>query len=263
MGGLLAVTCLVLIAPVTAAQGAPWTGTSWSPSSSLSNQGCGHGTILNAPTFYPATGRTIFALSSHSSSCAGMFGSSGYASGSMDLAVPVSLTHLGHQLSNTTTVVASTSINAVVGSQVGAMTCLITNITDSYCYAYAESYLSVYAYLTDATTGSYWGSNASWAGASSGASQETSCYSYGNVSSCTSTSTPGGQVRVQSNFNWTFATGKLNRADSYWLYFYVYGSSDSYTSSYQAAVTGGSSTAYLLMAGPSHGFTLDGITVTP
>jgi hypothetical protein len=258
--GLLGIVLVLLFLPIAQATSAgtngtairaPFTGATGYGSTSVSASGCGSGRIVDHPSFDATKGGVGFAARAHATPCSPSFGDSGSASASETVLVPFSI------VTGTTSIHAKWTVDAAMGSHVGAASCALSNATYSYCYASAYAELSAYAYVIDLTTGTYLFSHSYWAGALAESTFDASCY-FGN---CSSSFTGSQQVNVASNVIWSFRGLGLNPADSYELEVSWYATVSVYDYTYLATITGGSGSGWVAMAGPGFGATLDSINL--
>jgi hypothetical protein len=258
--GLVGIALVLLLSPIAQAASvggthiairAPFVGATGYSSSSSSSSGCGVGKIPHAPSFDATTGKVAYALRAHSASCSSGFGDSGSASAGETVTVPISV------VSGNDVIHAMWTVNASVGSRIGAASCQLTNASYSYCYAESYAELSGYAYLYDVTNDSYWYSNNDWAGAATSSSFYAYCYG-GN---CSTSLTGSQHVSLATNVVWTFRPHGLDATHSYELVMSWYADVSAYDYSYLGALSGANESATVTMAGPGYGATLDSITI--
>jgi hypothetical protein len=267
--GTLAFVALVVVLLPASAMGAPmsiyhtiritapYTGTTVTPSMSVSTYGCGGAAIVTAPSFHARTGHGGFSGTAAGGSCAPS-GGSGSTYESFSAAIPL-LVNPGHD-----TIVAKWTIHASGGTSAKFGKCSIPAQSNtsgfSECYVYASSSLSGYAYIYDATNGSYIASpTTTWAGLSNSTSDYLYCYG-GN---CTTYAygTPG-TFAFSGGLSWVFHAHGLLATHSYVLLASFYGSEYAAEGTYAATLHHSHASAWLNAGTFGNGLTLNSITVS-
>jgi len=258
--GLVGVALLLVLAPAAQAATAgpshltikaPYVGATGFPSSSTSSYGCALGTVTHAPFFHPTTGGVGFSVRAHASSCLPTYTDSGSSSAGESIGVPIPA-YTGNNIIH-----AKWSIDAMLKTSLGSPSCTLTNASYSYCFASASADLYGYAYLYDATNGTYWYPDNSWAGASVGSEISAFCY----LGNCTSTFIGSAHLALATVMDWTFHAHGLVASHAYVLQFSWYADASASDYTYLATISGAYESASVSMAGPGLGATLESITV--
>jgi hypothetical protein len=237
---------------------APYPGTVVSPSWSVSVAGCGMATMTTAPTFHPSTGWGGFSGNSMMSHCTPAVGGDAYVDQSLGIAVPFSVMN-GHDR-----IVEKWSVKAGGGIHLALGTCAMpvqTNTSGySSCDVFAYSALAGYAYLYDATNGSYIASGTTtWSGLSASVYD----YQYCDAGNCSSYSSGApGTFGFSGTVTWTFTASHLLASHTYEIDSSWYGDEEIYQSSYGATLQHSHGTAWLNAGELGNGLTLSSITVT-
>jgi hypothetical protein len=257
---LFGVALLLALAPAAqAAQNAPahvtitapFVGATGVQSQSTSSSGCGAGKVTHHPFFDAATGGVGFSARSHAMGCAPGYGDSGFAEASETVTVPITVP------SGNDVIHAKWSIHATLSSSIGRALCTLLNAPFSDCSTEALSELSGYAYLEDATNGTYYSAENYYDGASTSSYLDAYC-SYGN---CTIDVAGNAHLAIATSFDWKFDAHGLVASHSYLLEFYWTGYSSASDYAYDASLTGASESASIAMAGPGLGATLESVTI--
>lgn len=266
-GSFALVAMIALLLPASAAMApmtvthtiritGPYTGSTASPSSSVSMSGCGTASLVTPPFFHWRTGQAGLSGSSAAHVCASGLGASASTSESISTAVPIAV------LDGTNHILVKWTAHFDGGQGMHFGKCTIPvggAINYAYCYAQASSSLSAYAYIYDATNGSYiYPSNSTFPSVSSSSYVFESCYS-GNCSTYTY-GAPGIFSFAGSVF-WHFHGTGLVASHAYWLETAFYGSQSATVASYGASLGPSHAQAWLNFGTFGNGATLDSVTV--
>jgi hypothetical protein len=236
---------------------APYSGTTVTPSMSISTSGCGTASLITAPFFHPGSGRGGFSGSAAASGCP-TTGGSGSTYESFSASIPIAVIP-GHDK-----IVAKWTLHVSGGTSMGIGKCSIPvqNNTSgySYCSVYASSILSGYAYIYDSTNGTYVATPATyWAGLSNSSSYYIYCYA-GNCTTYVYGSP--GTFAFHGPLTFVFNANGLLATHTYVLVTDFYGSQYASENSYFAPLHHAHASAWLNAGTFGNGLTLNSITVT-
>jgi hypothetical protein len=239
---------------------APYTGSVVAPSTSVSTYACGTASIITAPFFHPHTGHAGLSGVAATGGCSPTIGGSASAYESFSVSVPLAV------IPGQDHIVAKWSLHVAGGSglHVGKCSMPAQNNTSGFseCYASSSSSLNAYAYIIDATNGSYIASpTVWWAGLTNGSSWFLYCF----AGICTTYlyGSPG-TFAMSGPLAFTFNAKGLLATHSYTLLTYFYGSEYVSQASYGVgtSLTGTHTSAWLNAGTFGNGLSLNSITVT-
>lgn len=272
-GSAALVAALMVLTPVAAASVgvgttiAPYKGFGVVPYNSWSQGGCGHAKVVKNAHFSLKTGTGGWVDTASAKSCKAIFGSSsqGYASGEIELEIPVHVSSGSHSIDLNWTVTVNSMESITLKGSCPSVTAPPSGYSYQYCSVYGDAYMYAYSYMYD-TNGTFLG----YGGFTSVVSNytevynDTYCYN-GNCSSYNySTPMTSGSFAGSMMFDQVISPSVSFKATHHYVIIdYIYGGASAGVYGYPKSGYVGSSAVASLNAGTlGNGVSLNFITIT-